>query len=317
MMFYEVFGGILQSDIEFPELPIVGPQRPDWTLTRGSSLAPLTDSVRLGEEVLAAGVSVGMDRTTDRFRLSFDDTGTFDIASGGAQIVWVPAPHAKAVLVRSDVLGRVMAIALHAAGDLCLHGSVAAIGNRAVVLVGPKRHGKSTLVKALVADGARFIADDAARITSNPPRVALGVPTLRLSVDSAHHFGIEEAPSLVGDKVVLPAHDESKRSEPWIPLDAVYVVNPCRATPETPAVSRRRLNQLDATLTLVRQGKCGALLGKEEAGVVLARANALARQVPVFVLDVARDLSLLSAAAAQMHAWHAPAPRQASQSSSS
>jgi hypothetical protein len=33
--------------------------------------------------------------------------------------------------------------------------------------------------------------------------------------------------------------------------------------------------------------------------------------VPVFVLDVARDLSLLSAAAAQMHAWHAPAPHQA------
>jgi len=86
-MFYRVFGGTLQSDIEFPELPIVGPRRPDWTLTRSSSLAPLTDSVRLGEEALVAGVSARMERATDRFRLSFDDTGTFDIATDGSQIV--------------------------------------------------------------------------------------------------------------------------------------------------------------------------------------------------------------------------------------
>jgi hypothetical protein len=276
-------------------------------------LAPLAASVRLGEEELAAGVSVRMDRATDRFRLSFDDTGTFDIGSDGSLIVWTPTPNADPDLVRSDVLGRVLSVALHVTGDLCLHGSAAAFGDRAVVLDGHKRHGKSTLVKALVAAGARFIADDAARITSDPPRVTLGVPTLRLSADSAHHFGVEAAAALAGDKLVLRAHEQDRPSEPWLPLDAVYVVSPRRATPETPAVSRRQLNQLDATLTLVQQGKSGALLGKEEAGVVLARVSALARQVPVFVLEVARDLALLSDVAAQMREWHAAAPRQTSQ----
>jgi len=61
-------------------------------------------------------------------------------------------------------------------------------------------------------------------------------------------------------------------------------------------------------LALVQNGKSAALLGKDEAGTALARASAIARSIPVFVLDVARDLTLVTQAALQLMHWHATAP---------
>ena len=68
------------------------------------------------------------------------------------------------------------------------------------------------------------------------------------------------------------------------------------------------MSELEATLALVQHGKSAALLGKDEAGTALARASALARSVPVYVLDVVRDLALLDEVAAHVVAWHAAAP---------
>lgn len=306
-MFYEVFGGVLQSEIEFPELSAVDERRPDWTLTRSSSLVALPVGALLGEEELAAGVTARFLRGRDRFRLSFGDTGTFDISSDGSRIEWVAAPDADPDVVRSDVLGRVLAVALHAAGDLCLHGSAAAVYGRGIVFVGPKGHGKSTLAMALMNAGARFVADDTARLTTKPPRIAAGVPALRLRVDTALHFGVAPGAPTVGDKVVVRDFDDGEE-ERWLPLDALYVVAPRSSLPNDSPVARRRLSELEATLALVQHGKSAALLGKDEAGTVLARASALARSVPVFVLDVARDLALLDEVATRLIEWHSATP---------
>ena len=308
MMFYEVFRGVFQSEIEFPELVAIDARRPDWTLTRCSSLATLSGRVLLGQEELAAGITARFERGTDRFRLSFDDTGTFDISTDGSRIEWAPSPNGDTDLVRSDVLGRVFAVSLHAAGDLCLHGSAAAIDGRGIVLVGAKGHGKSTLAMALVAAGARFVADDAARLTNNPPRVAAGVPALRLRGDSAAHFGVVSTVVTVGDKVVVRDLSDGDEERRWLPLDAIYIAGPRHALPAAPAATRRRLSQLEATLALVQNGKSAVLLGKDEAGTALARAGAIAKSIPVFVLDVARDLTLVTQAALQLMHWHATAP---------
>jgi hypothetical protein len=307
MMFYVVFGGVFQSEIDFPELVAIDARHPDWTLTRRSSLAPLSRPVLLGEEELVAGVTARFERGTDRFRLSFDDTGTFDISTDGSRIEWVPSPSGDPDLVRSDVLGRVLAVSLHAAGDLCLHGSAAALDGRGIVLVGGKGCGKSTLAMALITAGARFIADDAARLTTDPPRVAVGVPALRLRGDSATHFGVG-MPATVGDKVIIRDVSDDDEDRRWLPLDAIYIVAPRRALPGAAAATRRRLSQLEATLALVQNGKSAALLGKDEAGTALTRASAVARSTPIFVLEVARDLGLLTQAASQLMQWHAAAP---------
>ena len=69
--------------------------------------------------------------------------------------------------------------------------------------------------------------------------------------------------------------------------------------------SRRRLSELEATLALVQHRKSAALLGKDEAGAALARASALARSVPVYILEVARGLGLLDDVVARIAKWHA------------
>ena len=307
MMHYEVFGGVLRTEIEFPELTAIDARRPDWTLTRNSTLSALQHTVLLGEEELVAGVKARFERAGDRFRLSFSDTGSFDISGDGSAIAWVPAPNADPELVRSDVLGRVLAVALHAAGDLCLHASAAAIDGRAIALVAPKGYGKSTLAMALVSASGRFVADDTARLTTNPPRVALGVPAVRLRADSAAYFNVGGAATIVGDKRVLREFEDTAE-ERWLPLDAVYVLSPRRAVEGGQVAARRQLSELEATLALVQHGKGAALLGKDEAGTVLSRASALARSVPVYVLEVARDLELVTKVAARLAAWHTDAP---------
>lgn len=301
MTCYEVFGGVLQSDIEFPELPTSERDRPDWTLRRRESLVPLSDPVLVGTEELAGGVAARLERGRDRFRLRFDDTGSFDIARNGARIDWSPLPGATPAVVRADVLGRVLSVALHAAGDLCLHASAAAIDGKAVVLVGRRGYGKSTLTMALVASGARLIADDTVRLSGAPPRTAVAVPSLRLREDVAARFGVH-AEAEIGDKVIV--RDAAVAPERWLPLHALYVLVP-RPSDAAPALIRRdRLGALDATLALVRHGKIAPLLGGEEAANVLPRASAVTSAVPVFALEVARDLSRVGDAARVLAAWH-------------
>ena len=301
MTCYEVFGGVLQSDIEFPELPRSERERPDWTLRRRESLVPLSDPVIVGVEELVGGVAARLERGGDRFRLRFDDTGSFDIARDGARIDWSPLPGATPAVVRADVLGRVLSVALHAAGDLCLHASAAAIGGKAVALVGPRGYGKSTLTMALVANGAHLVADDTVRLSGAPPKTAVAVPSLRLREDAAARFGVQTEAE-IGDKVIV--RDAPVAPGPWLPLHAIYVLVP-RASDAAPALIRReRLGALEATLALVRHGKIAPLLGGEEAASVLPRASAVANAVPVFALEVARDLARVTDAARALADWH-------------
>ena len=301
MTCYEVFGGVLKSDIEFPELPASECDRPDWTLRRREALVPLSDPVVVGVEELVGGVAARLERGTDGFRLRFDDTGSFDIARDGARIDWSPLPGASPAVVRADVLGRVLSVALHAAGDLCLHASAAAIAGRAIALVGPRGHGKSTLTMALVANGARLVADDTVRLSGAPPRTAVAVPSLRLREDAAARFGVR-AEAEVGDKVIV--RDAPVAAEQWLPLQAIYVLAPRTSNTAPSLIRRERLGSLEATLALVRHGKIAPLLGGAEAASVLPRASAVANAVPVFALEMAHDLERVDEAARILAGWH-------------
>ena len=301
MTCYEVFGGVLQSDIEFPELPASARDRPDWTLRRRDSLVPLSDAVVVGVEELVGGIAARLERSRDRFRLRFDDTGSFDIARDGARIDWSPLPGASPSVMRADVLGRVLSVALHAAGDLCLHASAAAIAGKAVALVGPRGYGKSTLTMALVANGAHLVADDTVRLSGTPPRTAVAVPSLRLREDAAARFGVHTE-AAIGDKVIV--RDAPVAPERWLLLHAIYVLVPRTSYAAPGLIRRERLGSLEATLALVRHGKIAPLLGGAEAASVLPRASAVANAVPVYALEVARDLDRVGDAARELASWH-------------
>ncbi|MBA2557942.1 MAG: hypothetical protein H0V12_11465, partial [Chloroflexi bacterium] len=123
---YAVFGGILRSELDFPDLSPADSGAPDWFLRTADAPAPdLLDAVTLGTEEVDTGIGVRLLRSGSTYRLVYDDSGSFDVV-GSRSITWYPGPSASAELARLDVIGRVLALALHADGWLPLHGSAVA-----------------------------------------------------------------------------------------------------------------------------------------------------------------------------------------------
>ncbi|MEZ4417133.1 MAG: hypothetical protein R3E10_15375 [Gemmatimonadota bacterium] len=307
---YRVFGGVLESDLPFPELPAAAAGDPtDWVLRTRTGNPPDADARPLGTDEVDQGISVQLLRTEAGLRLVYSDTGTFDILGQGERIEWYPGSQATPETARVDILGRVLAVALHARGDLTLHASGVAFDRGAIAFIAPKHHGKSTTALALVRSGARLVTDDTLGVTlESEPRAIPGVHAVRLWSDSAERVGtddVEVDDSGPGGKLLLSDLPEDCLTYETLPLSALYLLAPVQPGDDVPAVERIRLQPFESTLSLLGQTKVGALLGRSEAASVLDRVAQIAERVPVYQLRVARDFQQLDRAVATLREWHA------------
>ena len=305
---YHVFGGRLESEVPLPDLRVADSGSADWSFRLTSDPFPLGDAELLGREELVPGTVVRLLRGSDRHRVAFDDTGTFDIAPGGRTITWAPS-HGDAALARLDLLGRVLAVAMHFGGDLCLHASAVTLHGRAIALLGAKGFGKSTLALALVRAGARLLADDTLRVRPGTPPIAEpGLRSARLRSDSADYLARRSAADGEPDgaKFVVRRFAEQELADGPAPLSTIYLLSPVNALPDGAAVRRRELTASEATLALVANAKAAALLGKDEGGALLRRTAAIARgdAARVFALDVVRSLDRLPEVVGALRSWH-------------
>jgi hypothetical protein len=304
---YQVFGGVFRSDIDFPELRTIESGAPNWTL-RSTSLAPeMTAAALLGEAEVIPGFFVRLFRHEHGFRFVFDDTGIFDITRNGQDIAWTAGPHFEDSWVRADVTGRVMALALHASGHLCLHGSAVATTGGAIAFLAPKFHGKSTLALALSRAGARLLTDDILPVDPRPPIQAVpGVHQVKLWQDSATHFGVDREMPRPGSKHLLHDFDDNMLSNDRAPLAAIYLLSPVivEEGAVAPPISRARLHAVPSALALVRHSIMGSMLTGSEAQRVVERATAVAEAVPVYQLTVAAGMERIGDTVDQLLAWH-------------
>jgi hypothetical protein len=301
---YAIFGGCLRSEIQFPELRSVAAESPSWRLRRSAENP--TDAGRrlLGMDHVCDEVEVRLFRTGRGFLLDYDDTGTFEVGPDGS-IEWCAGPGASEENARLDVIGRVLAVAMHAAGTFCLHGSAVAIEGRGVAFLGPKGQGKSTLACALTLAGARLITDDTAPVDlTSPLRMRPGVHQMRLRPDSAARLGGEASPTDGSGKHVIAELVPDRLAHSAVPLDALYLLRPIAGDP-APAVARTRLAPPVAAVSVMAQAKLASLLGGPEAEVLLSVAATVARRVPVYQLDIGRSWSALDEAVTRLMAWHA------------
>lgn len=319
MEHYTIFGGCFHSDIAFPELLPSRACAPDWTLTTLRSAAPSVQAELIGEDTVEGEIQVRAYRTDAGFRLEYDDTGVFDVTSEGAQIVWYAAAGADLDAARLDIIGRVLATALHASHILTLHGSAVAIDGRGIAFLAPKMHGKSTLALALASAGARLLTDDTIPVDAGlPAMIWPGVQTLRLFHDSAERLGPEHIrPEWEqGHKHTLNHLPPERIMVDRVPLAGIYILQPVAAAPETPAVERIPLSDVAAAVTVTRHAKNGALFGKSEAPLLFDRAVAVTQAVPVWNLMVVRDFEKVDDVVRQIFEWHSDAgARSAAQSS--
>jgi hypothetical protein len=315
MRSYQVFGGVLRSELEFPELELVDDESADWTLRASSE--PVSDATQaslLGEDKVDQGVMVRSYRLGDAYRLVYDDTGVFDVSPDGREIVWHRPATADLEAVRLDVLGRVLALALHAARWLSLHGSAVALESGAVAFLAPKGNGKSTLAFALMKAGAPLMTDDTVVIDPGPPIVVRpGVQSVRLFRDSADWLSAPDpVPGSSDIKATFGQLASEAHQTTRAPLAALYLLESVPAGSLDGPVEREQLFGPPAVFGLLAQTKIGTLLGGPEATTVFEAVVALAERASVYRLRVAREYDKLGTVVEQIMAWHATTPADAS-----
>ncbi|HEX5829869.1 MAG TPA: hypothetical protein VFY16_02735, partial [Gemmatimonadaceae bacterium] len=135
---YAVYGGRLRSALAFDAVPATGAAPHDWTLDVAPPTAPPADARLLGEATYAGGATMRLWRHASGLTLQTSDVGAYELADGGATLTWRAASRGRAdVLARFDVLGRVLPLALHQTGLLCLHAGGVVLPAGAVALVAP------------------------------------------------------------------------------------------------------------------------------------------------------------------------------------
>ncbi len=306
---YSIFGGCLRSDIDFPELREVSQNSASWTLRSVDTIEEMERAELLGEFELNPELSMRLYEHAAGFRFDFDDTGIYDISTGGSIIRWRAGPRPGPNSVRADITGRVLATALHAGGRLCLHGSAVATENGSIAFVAPKFHGKSTLALALTRAGYRLMTDDVLPVDPGPPARAIpGVHQVKLWDDTAQLFDVRRGEPSPGDKhLVYEIPEESLMFEP-APLTAGYLLSPRTGEQSMDEPARRiPLPDVTAALALVRHTAMGSMMGGAQAARIFERAATLASTVPVYRLETVAGLERLNDVVAQLREWHGAA----------
>ena len=85
---------------------------------------------------------------------------------------------------------------------------------------------------------------------------------------------------------------------------AAYVLNPVAELPDGAVVTRDRLDMVSATIALVMHSKLGPVLTGSESPVILSLAADIVQSVPVYSLNVVRDLERIDEAARVVTGWH-------------
>jgi hypothetical protein len=305
MHLYRLLGGVLASDLAFPELSAAPPDAPPtWRFARASGQPPAAGASARAD-ILSAALTVSIEeRTGGAVSLRYTDTGTFEVSGDGGTIRWwPPADDARIEDVRIDLLGRVLAVALQNDGVLPLHGSAAALEAGVVAFIAPKHHGKSTTALALVDAGAKFVSDDMVAVRPGcPPMVLPGAPSARLWPSTVDSLAVARSGHLTpdGHKVSLAALPEATILTDERPLLACYIPRPT----DRWEIDRIPLNGIEAALALAGHAKIGGLSGGRRAADLLDLAASVAAAVPVYRLGVPRGLERLPDLVRALLDWH-------------
>ena len=312
---YSIFGGTLDSEIEIPELRPSIDSNASWTLRVASGDPPTLDAAQeIGREEIENGPTIVLSQGGSVYRLTYSDTGVFDLLDHGRRIVWYRETcTAELELVRMDLMSRVLATACHLNGDLCLHASAVLLPAGAAVFIAPKNHGKSTMAFALAHGGAKLITDDTLPVMAGDPvRCRPGVHSVRLREESAHAFADRLEPGaweVRSDRVITGVTEELLAQEPS-PVAAIYRLIPVQVPADSPAAVRKPLHPIAGAMHILGHAKMGGLLGKDASG--MDRAIAIAAHIPVYELEIVRDFARLPEVVETIAAWHAvPAAAEA------
>jgi hypothetical protein len=245
------------------------------------------------EETEMSGVRVWKISGGEYYRLLYSD-GTEFFVQGSGTDVWAAWPGSSTIDdTATYLLGPVLAFVLGLRGITCLHGSVVAIADRAVVFAGPSASGKSTLAAAFARLGHTVLSDDIAVLAERDGVLYVDPahPQIRLWSDSVELlFGAADAlPCLTAnwDKRGLDLIESGYSfAERPLPLAAVYILDE-RSTPVEPRIDSIKGREL--LRTLLANTYVGYMLDVSMRSQDFATLSRLAAAVPVRRLHISGD----------------------------
>lgn len=282
---YTVFGFNFASDIEFPDL-LSEEGQGEFRIRVGPVAAqpPL--------ELLDPLASYWWSE--ESFYLRWKDVATCQVL-GTEEIVVDIAPCADMARVRQFILGPAIGALLHLRGVFMLHASAVEIGSSAVLFLGGKGHGKSTLAATMYDRGHGFISDDIVPIEliGDQLIVSPSFPQVRLWPDAIESMGhnpesLPRVSELFNKRYRLL--EERFRQEP-LPLSCIYQL---RATEDE--VNIEKLPPQEALIALLQNiyvVRFGDLLLKPSDTLMLEMSADITRRAPMMRLNRPSSLSML------------------------
>lgn len=140
------------------------------------------------------------------------------------------------------LIGPVLGFILRLRGIFPLHASAVAIGDHAIVLMGPAGAGKSTTAGAFARFGHRVISDDVVALRQVGSRFIIppGYPRVNLWLESVRAlFGPDATLPLIcpsWDKHFMPLEQETQFETRSLPLGAIYILQKREAGLTAPIV---------------------------------------------------------------------------------
>jgi len=176
---YSAFGVSIISEIELPELTASKQRRQaELEISLGRVIQPPPEAFSLDRAIISlpGGQIVAAWKEVGAFRME-----------RGSRIVVQPDKGVQPNVLRLFLLGTCLAIALQQRSLAVFHASAIATPMGAMIFVGKKGAGKSSLAAAFEAAGFPFLSDDLAVIdfSQNPAVVLSGFPHVKLWPDSA------------------------------------------------------------------------------------------------------------------------------------
>ena len=292
MYFYKTYGLNIHSTLPLPELVPATETEADVVIKFGKIDRSLLKINRLGFYFYMTAESV---------YFFWDNVGAFLIRNG-KEIVIDPYSGVEERLLRLPLLGAVLAVLLHQRGFLSLHASAVEINGGAVVFLGGRGWGKSTLAATLYARGHQLIADDLVGLdigSTRHPMVLPGFPQLKLLPEAAASALGDDPETL--PRVAIGYEKRARRgidrfSDKSLPLKGIYELSKGSDLELKPLQPQEAIIQVIANSYIARVAS-QLLQGRGRTSSHFLQCTSLINNVPVYRIERPQSLALVPAVA--------------------
>ena len=215
------------------------------------------------------------------------------LISEGKRIVIDPYGDPDLTTLKLPLIGCALGLLLHQRGYFTLHASAVQMGSKAIVFMGDKGAGKSTMAGAMHQAGYPLVVDDVLAVdlsTENQVMTLPGFPQIKLWPESVTALGkdLEDLPLLHPNLEKRAMRARTMEKPQMLPVAGFFVLD----TGED--ISLERLSGQEAFLQLLRYTYVTRYLGQKAGSMAHFKAGQqIIQSTPVYRLRRPRDLNLL------------------------